>query len=107
MNYLDKISQSSSTGDRAIFAPEANDGRPSKGDFEKMARRRFQDPKPTRRGSWWTLLVWEDRFEQGTCTRKRKRVNLAPATMSEREARKVAAEFLRPMNQGLESIGSA
>jgi hypothetical protein len=25
----------------------------------------------------------------------------------EREARKIAAEFLRPLNQGLESIGSA
>ena len=32
---------------------------------------------------------------------------MAPATLAEREARKVAAEMLRPMNQGLELIGSA
>jgi len=72
-----------------------------------MARRRFQDPKPKKRGNWWTLLVWKDQFEAGNRKRKRKRVKLAPATMPEREARKVAAEYLRPLNQGLESIGSA
>jgi hypothetical protein len=27
--------------------------------------------------------------------------------MPEREVRKIAAEFLRPLNQGLETIGSA
>jgi hypothetical protein len=27
--------------------------------------------------------------------------------MSEREVKKIAAEYLRPMNQGLESLGSA
>ena len=34
-------------------------------------------------------------------------MKVAPITLSEREARKVAAEMLRPINQGLESIGSA
>jgi len=72
-----------------------------------MARRRYQDPKPTRRGAWWTLLVWQDDFTGGKYSRKRKRIKLAPATMSEREVRKVAAEYVRPINQGLESIGSA
>jgi integrase len=86
---------------------EASTGTPPKGDFERMARRRFQDPKPKKRGNWWTLLVWKDQFEAGNRKRKRKRVKLAPATMPEREARKVAAEYLRPLNQGLESIGSA
>ena len=33
-------------------------------------------------------------------------IKLAPASMSEREAKKIAAEYLRPMNQGLESLGS-
>ena len=72
-----------------------------------MARRRYQDRKPTRRGQWWTLLVWRDTVTNGRLTRKRKRIKLAPATMPEREVRKVAAEQLRPINQGLESIGSA
>jgi integrase len=92
---------------RVIVLPEANSGLPLKGDFERMARRRYQDPKPKRRGAWWTLLVWEDNFTGGQHTRKRKRIRLAPATMPEREVRKVASEHLRPINQGLESIGSA
>ena len=71
-----------------------------------MARRRFQDPKPQRLGKWWYLLCWQDEFEEGRRIRKRKRIKLAPATMPEREVRKIAAEILRPMNQGLISIGS-
>ena len=35
------------------------------------------------------------------------RVRIAPTTVPEREARKIAAEYLRPQNQGLESVGSA
>jgi ATP-dependent helicase/nuclease subunit A len=91
----------------AIVRVEANSGGPSKGDFERMARRRFQDPRPVRRGEWWTLLVWKDHFIAGKPTRKRERIKLAPASMREREVLKVAAEYLRPLNQGLESIGSA
>lgn len=72
-----------------------------------MARRRFQNPQPFRRGRWWNLLIWQDGFTAGSNTRKRKWVKLAPATMGEREVKKVAAEYLRPLNQGLETIGSA
>ena len=86
---------------------ETNFGEPSKGDFEKMARRRFQDPKPVRQGNWWYLLYWQDEFENGRRIRKRKREKLAPATMLEREVRKIAAERLRSLNQGLLTIGSA
>jgi len=32
---------------------------------------------------------------------------LAAATVSEREVKKIATEHLRPLNQGLESLGSA
>ena len=71
-----------------------------------MARRRFQDPKPSRLGKWWYLLCWQDEFIGGRRLRKRKRIKLAPATMPEREVRKIAAEILRPMNQGLVSVGS-
>ena len=91
----------------AIVRIKANSGEPSKGDFERMARRRFQDPRPVRRGGWWTLLFWKDHFIAGKHKRKRERIKLAPASMREREVLKVAAEYLRPLNQGLESIGSA
>jgi integrase len=96
------------TGECGSVPPEAKFGPPLKReDFEKMARRRFQKPKPVRRGQWWTLLLWKDCFVGTECKRKRYRVRLAPATMSEREVLKVAEEHLRPLNQGLESIGSA
>ena len=93
--------------DRGIVSTEANLGRPSKGDFESMARRRFQDPTPKRRGDWWTIQVRRDDFAGGKRKRTKTRVRIAPATVPEREARKIAAEYLRPLNQGLESIGSA
>jgi len=90
-----------------MVAGEANSAGHSKGDFEAMARRRFQDPVPKREGNFWYLLYWQDSFNEGVRTRKRQRVKLAPATMPEREVKKIAAEILRPMNQGLISAGSA
>ena len=72
-----------------------------------MARRRFQAPKPEKRGKYWVLRYWQDVFQEGRRTRQRKRIKLAPANMPEREVKKIAAEHLRPMNQGLVSIGSA
>jgi len=71
-----------------------------------MARRRFQDPKPVRVGKWWYLLSWQDEFINGRRIRRRKRTKLALANMLEREVRKIAAEILRPLNQGLISVGS-
>jgi integrase len=93
--------------DRGILLAEANTGNPLKGDFERMARRRFQDPKPRRRGNWWTIQVRQDVFVDGKLQRSNKRVRLAPVAMTEREVRKVAAEYLRPLNQELQSVGSA
>ena len=90
-----------------IVLPEANTGNPLKGDFERMARRRFQDPTPRRRGNWWTIQVRQDVLVGGKLERTNKRVRLAPATMPEREVRKVVAEYLRPLNQGVQGIGSA
>jgi integrase len=72
-----------------------------------MARQRFQDPRPTRRGKWWTVQVRRDEFVGGHLQRRKTRVRIAPATVPEREARKIAAEYLRPQNQGLELVGSA
>jgi integrase len=88
-----------------MLLAEAYPGEPSKG--ESMARRRFQDPKPSILGNWWYLLSWQDVFEDGKRVRKRKRTKLAPATMPEREVRKIGAETLRPLNQGLLTVGSA
>jgi hypothetical protein len=53
------------------------------------------------------MLVWEDVFSGGKLSRRKKRVKLAPAEMSAREVGKVADEYLRPINQGLQAIGSA
>jgi integrase len=92
--------------DRGILLP-TSPSEPILGDFTKMARRRFQAPEPERRGKYWVLRYWQDVFENGRRTRQRKRIKLAPATMGEREVKKIAAEHLRPMNQGLVTIGSA
>jgi integrase len=91
---------------RGMLLPTSPSGL-SSGDFDRMARRRFQAPEPERRGKYWVLRFWQDVFESGRRIRKRKRIKLAPATMAEREVKKIAAEYLRPMNQGLVSLGSA
>jgi integrase len=78
-----------------------------RGAFEAMAKRRFQSPEPERSGNWWYLRYWTDVFENGKLIRKRVRYKLAPADKGEREIKKIAAEHLRPLNQGLQSIGSA
>lgn len=72
-----------------------------------MARRRFQDPKPFREGNWWWIKAWQDEFAEGRLERIRKRIKVCPRETPEREARKIANELLRPMNQGLQTIGSA
>src|SRR5215471_10837359 len=71
-----------------IVSGEANTGNPLKGDFERMARRRYQAPRPRRRGDWWTIQVRHDVVVNGKVKRSNKRVRLAPASMSEREVRK-------------------
>jgi hypothetical protein len=93
--------------DGAIVMSEANSGYPLKGDFERMARRRFQAPSPFREGNWWWIKIWMDEFRGGKSQRIRKRLKVAPATTGAREAQKIASEMIRPMNQGLESAGSA
>jgi integrase len=101
------VTRPSVSKDSGIVSIEANTGTPLKGEFERMARRRYQNPKPEKRGKWWTLQFWQDSFTGGKHKRVHKRVRLAPATMPGREALKVAQELLSPLNQGLESIGSA
>ena len=72
-----------------------------------MARRRFQNPKLQLRGNWWTIRVWQDVVGNGMVRRSYKRIRLAPATMKQREAQKVAAEYMQPLNQGLSGVLSA
>jgi integrase len=90
-----------------IVAAKANPTGQLSEDTEKMARRRFQNPEPKRLGKCWYLLLWQDEVLAGKRVRKRKRIRLAPATMPEREVNKIAAELLRPLNQGLVPIGAA
>ena len=72
-----------------------------------MAKRRFQDPEPEVVGNWWQIRVYRDEYEEGRRIRKRTRIRLAPASMPVREVQKIKAEYLRPLNQGLISPGSA
>jgi integrase len=72
-----------------------------------MAKRRFQNPRPFREGAWWWIIPWQDVIKEGRLSRRRKRLKVCSVAMKEREAQKIAAEMLRPMNQGLQSIGSA
>jgi integrase len=83
----------------AAFPPASH-----RGECEKMARRRFQQPKPFQEGQFWWLRVWDT---NPTGSRKRQRIKLAPADMPAREVQKVAEEKLRPVNQGLVLTGSA
>jgi integrase len=72
-----------------------------------MARRRYQDPRPFREGNWWWIKPWQDEFVGGQLQRKQKRLKVCPAEKGEREASRIASEMLRPINQGLQTIGSA
>jgi integrase len=72
-----------------------------------MARRRFQRPTPKKRGAWWTIRYRQDVYADGKLKRIQREVRIAPASLNQREACKIADERLMPMNQGLESHGSA
>ena len=72
-----------------------------------MARRRFQNPEPELVGRWWQIRVYRDEYFNGRRIRVRKRIRLAPASVAIREVQKIKAEYLRPLNQGLVSEGSA
>lgn len=44
----------------AIVPPETNYAGKLRGDFEAMAKRRHQGPKPRREGNFWYIRIWED-----------------------------------------------
>ena len=94
------------TGPHATV-PAANSGVPSLEVLEKMARRRFQDPKLEIHGKWWTIVVRKDEFRDGKLVRGRERVRLALASEPERKVLKLKQEYMAPLNSGLSNIGSA
>jgi integrase len=92
---------------RDILQGEAILGGPSKGDFDSMARRRYQKPAPRREGQQWVIYYWDDDFANGERRRKKRRHVLGRAILGQREAEKIRDEFLRPANQGMVKLGSA
>lgn len=72
-----------------------------------MARRRFQKPSPQRRGKHWIIQVRRDVVVNGQRKRVNERIKLCSAEEPEREAERIAAETLRPLNQNLETIEAA
>jgi integrase len=80
---------------------------PQGGGYERMARRRYQKPRPTRRGQQWTILVREDQVEDGKRSRKVKRVAIGPASLTKAEAERLRDEYLSPVNHPNIGIGGA
>lgn len=72
-----------------------------------MARRRYQKPTPKREWGWWYVRVYQDAFEDGKHVRKLVRIKLAPADEKFRKVQKLADDIVRPINQGLITVGSA
>jgi len=91
---------------RDTLLSKANFDRPSKGEIESMAKRRFRDSAPEVVGNWWQICVYRDEYVNGGRVRKRIRVRLT-ASMPVREVQKIKAEYLRPLNQGFISAGWA
>src|SRR6266536_64249 len=93
---------------RGTLVGKASFDRPSlRGELEAMAKRRFQDPEPEVVGNWWQIRVYRDDYANGRRVQTRTRIRLAPASTPVREVQKIKAEYLRPLNQGLISAGSA
>lgn len=90
----------------ATIADQANSGVPPKGEIERMARRRYQQPTPVKHGRNWTVVIRRDHFEEGAHVRRQQRVVLGPiAGMTRQQARVAAAEVVAPINGKPEEIG--
>jgi len=62
---------------------------------------------PKKRGAFWTIRFRQDVYVDGKLKRIQREVRIAPSSVNQREACKIADEYLMPMNQGIESHGSA
>lgn len=65
-----------------------------------MAKRRFQNPKPKREGGWWYIRPRQEKSGGG---RELVRVKLARSSKGLREVQKIARDYLRTVNDGLEA----
>ena len=66
MEDLGHNSEMTAQPERVIVLPEANSSLPLTGvDFQRMAKLRFQSPKPFREGNWWWIKVRQDQFSDG------------------------------------------
>jgi len=73
MNKLvDKPPLPGQLGPRGIVLGETDPVEPLTQEFERMARRRFQDPKPRKEGNFWYLSIWQDTVESGRRTPTKK-----------------------------------
>lgn len=72
-----------------------------------MGRRRHQNPKPFREGSWWYIRLWRDEFVNGKPVRKLARIKLADEKEGFRKVQKLAEEIVRPINQSLITVAAA
>jgi hypothetical protein len=75
------------------------------GDWQKLARRRYQKGSIRKRGTRnpvWELQWWTDEIRaDGSLGRKRESKVLGfLSSMNKRQAMKIADEFLRPLNLG-------
>ena len=99
--------QRPAANDAVRLSAEAITGLALKGTLERMAKRRHQSPEPFLEGGYWWIRPYVDVLVEGKLQRRQKRVKLAPDAMNYRDVLKIRDEKLRPINQSLESIGSA
>jgi integrase len=88
-----------------LAATEQHGGSPQLGGWQDLTRRRYQNGNIRKRGKRcpvWELQWWADYLKpDGSIGRKRESLILGRAhEVSRRQAQKLAAEHLRPLNQG-------
>lgn len=88
------------TPEGSTISAEANSGHLLKGDLERMAKRRHQQPKPVRQGNYWWVWIRDNVFTEGKVERKTQRIKIGPAEMSFRAAQKEVDRILGPLNHG-------
>lgn len=93
-----------------VESRSASSGLPLIGkEYERMGGKHFQTPVPKRVGRSWEIRARLPEFNaaHNSIEWVQRRVKLGPSTTSEKEAQRLAAEFMRPYNQGTESVGGA
>lgn len=91
----------------AIVSAESESALPSRRELLEMAKRRFQQPALERHGGYWTIRIRRDEVIGGELVRKQVREQIAPLTEPKREALKLLARKMEPINQQPLTLGSA